>query len=149
MSLMAHFHQRRRTRIRIQIPNPIVTLYYAQLFPLVWIQIRIPVQIVSWMVTVPMLRMDLRPRDTNPNPSPLVEMSHQSLMFGSFWFHGPCQTICSTAQVNIKTRKLLSFFAQLFRILYSIFPFVHLFLVFWHAIQKYLMWYLYLQHAPI
>ena len=30
---MAHFHQRRRTRIRI--PNPIVTLYYAQLFPLV------------------------------------------------------------------------------------------------------------------
>ena len=41
---MAHFHQRRRTRIRI--PNPIVTLYYAQLFPLVWIQIRIPVWIV-------------------------------------------------------------------------------------------------------
>ena len=31
---MAYFHQRIRTRIRtrIRIPNPIVTLYYAQLF---------------------------------------------------------------------------------------------------------------------
>ena len=28
------------------------------------------------MVTVPILGMDLRPRDPNPNPSPLVEMSH-------------------------------------------------------------------------
>ena len=76
--LMAHFHQQRRTRIQIQIqiPNPIVTLYYTQLFPLVWIRIRIPVWIVSQMVTVPILGMDLRPRDPNPNPSPLVEMSH-------------------------------------------------------------------------
>ena len=31
-------------------------------------------QIVSQMVTVPILGMDLHPRD--PNPSPLVEMSH-------------------------------------------------------------------------
>ena len=69
---MAHFHQRRRTWIRIQI----VTLYYAQLFPLVWIRIRIPVWIVSQMVTVPILGTDLSPRDPNPNPSPLVEMSH-------------------------------------------------------------------------
>ena len=74
---MAHFHQRRRTRIRI--PNPIVTLYHAQLFPLVWIQIWIPVQIVSRMITVPILGMDLRPRDPNPNPSPLVEMSHDTI----------------------------------------------------------------------
>ena len=58
MSLMAHFHQQRRTRIRI--PNPIVTLYYAQLFPLVQILTRIPVQIVSQMVTVPILGTDLR-----------------------------------------------------------------------------------------
>ena len=57
---MAHFHQRRRTRIRIRIPNPIVTLYYVQLFPLVQIQIWIPVQIVSRMVTVLILGMDLR-----------------------------------------------------------------------------------------
>ena len=71
---MAHFHQRRRTRIRI--PNPIVTLYYAQLFPLVRIWIQIPVWIVSQMVTVPILGTDLRPRDPNLNPSPLVEMSH-------------------------------------------------------------------------
>ena len=77
---MAHFHQRRRTqiqiRIRIRIPNPIVTLYYAQLFPMVRIQIWIPVQIISQMVTIPILGMDLRPKDPNPNPSPLVEMSH-------------------------------------------------------------------------
>ena len=75
---MAHFHQRRRTRIRIwiQILNPIVTLYYAQLFPLVWIRIRIPVWIVSRVVTVPILGTDLCPWDPNPNPSPLVEMSH-------------------------------------------------------------------------
>ena len=71
---MAHFHQRRRTRIRI--PNPIVTLYYAQLFPLVRIQIQIPVWIVSRKVTVPILGTDIRPRDPYPNPSPLVEMSH-------------------------------------------------------------------------
>ena len=76
---MAHFHQRRWIwiRIQIQIPNPIVTLYYALLFPLVRIQIRIPVRIVSQMVTVPILRMDLRPRDPNQNPSPLVELSHK------------------------------------------------------------------------
>ena len=67
---MAHFLQRRR--IRIQIPNPIITLYCAQLFPLV--RIWIPVRIVSRMVTVPILGTDLRLRD--PNPSPLVEMSH-------------------------------------------------------------------------
>ena len=58
--------------LEIRIPNLIVTLYYAQLFPLAWI--RIPVQIVSQMVTVPILGTDLRPRDPNPNPSPLVEM---------------------------------------------------------------------------
>ena len=71
-SMMAHFHQRRRTRI----PNPFVRLYYAQLFPLARIRIWIPVQIVSLMVTVPILETDLRPRDPNPNQSPLVEMSH-------------------------------------------------------------------------
>ena len=31
------------------------------------------------MVTVPILGMDLRARDPNPNPSPLVEMSHNCL----------------------------------------------------------------------
>ena len=78
---MAYFRQWRRTRIRIRIriPNPIVTLYYAQLFPLVRIRIRIPVWIVSRMVTVPILGTDLSPRDPNPNPSPLVEMSHYTM----------------------------------------------------------------------
>ena len=82
---MAHFHQWRRTRIqiRIWIPNPIITLYYAQLFPLAWIQIQIPVQIASRMVTVPISGMDLCPRDPNPNPSPLVEMSHYTLSLGN------------------------------------------------------------------
>ena len=63
--LMAHFHQQTRTRIRIQIgiPNPIVTLYYAQLFPLAPIRIHILVQIVSRMVTLPILGTDLHPRD--------------------------------------------------------------------------------------
>ena len=73
---MVHFHQPRRTGIRIRIPNPVVTLNYAQLFPLVQIRIWIPVWIVSGTVTVPILGTDLRPRDPNPNPSPLVEMSH-------------------------------------------------------------------------
>ena len=71
---MAHFHQRRQTLIEIWILNPIVTLYYAQLFPL--IQIRIPLWIVSQMITVPTLGTDLCPKDPNPNLSPLVEMSH-------------------------------------------------------------------------
>ena len=69
---MAHFCQERGTRIRIL--NPIVTLYYAQLFPLVRIWIQIPVQIVFGMVTLPILGTDLCPMD--PNPSPLVEMSN-------------------------------------------------------------------------
>ena len=56
-AIMVHFHQRRQ----IRITNPIITLYYAQLFPLVQIWIRIPVRIVSRMVTVPILGTDLRP----------------------------------------------------------------------------------------
>ena len=32
------------------------------------------------MVTVPIFRMDLCPRDPNPNPSTLVEMSHYGLI---------------------------------------------------------------------
>ena len=58
---MADFHQ--RTRIRIRIPNPMGTLYYAELFPLVWIWIQIPVRRVSQMVTVPILGTDLCLRD--------------------------------------------------------------------------------------
>ena len=73
---MAHFHQRRWTRIQIRTPNPIGTVYYAKLFPLTWIQLRILVGKVSRMVTVPILGRDLHPRDPNLNPSPLVEMSH-------------------------------------------------------------------------
>ena len=88
---MAHFHQRRRTRIRIQIriPNHIITLYYAQFFPLAQIRIQIPVWIVYQMVTVPILGTDLRPRDSNPNLSLLVEMSHNSSAQGCVWADPP------------------------------------------------------------
>ena len=62
---MAYNHQRIRTRIPIPIPNPVVTMYNAQLFPLVRIQI--PVRIVLRMVTVPILGKDLSPRDRSPS----------------------------------------------------------------------------------
>ena len=67
--LMAYFHQRRWTQIwtRIQTPFPVVTLYYAELFPLVQIRIRIPVQRFSRVVTVPILGTDLSPKDRSPS----------------------------------------------------------------------------------
>ena len=60
---MAYFHQRirRRTRRRRRTPNPIVTLYYAEIFPPIRIRTRIPVRRVFPMVTVPILGTDLRP----------------------------------------------------------------------------------------
>ena len=59
---MAYFHC--RTGIRIRTPSPMVTLYYAELFPLVRIRIQIPVWMVSRMVTVPILGTDLCPNFT-------------------------------------------------------------------------------------
>ena len=58
---MAYFHCRTWIRIRIRTPSPVVTLYYAELFPLVWIRIRIPVWMVSQMVTVPILGREICP----------------------------------------------------------------------------------------
>ena len=72
---MAYFHQPIRTRIRI--PNPIVTLYYAQPFPLVWIWI--PVWIVFQMVTVTILGMDLCHRDRSLSLFHTFESGDQSL----------------------------------------------------------------------
>ena len=40
-----------------------VTLFCAELFPLVQIWVQIPIQMVSGMVTVTILGMDLHPRD--------------------------------------------------------------------------------------
>ena len=74
-TLMAYFHQRIRTRF----PNPIVTLYYTQLFPLVRIWIWIPVWIVSQMVTVPILGTDLCPRGRSPSLFHTFESGDQSL----------------------------------------------------------------------
>ena len=75
-AVMAYFHQRRRigTRLPVRRVSLIATLYYAENFPPVQIRIRIPVWRFSLMATVPILGR--RPRDPNPNPSPLVEMSH-------------------------------------------------------------------------
>ena len=104
-NVMAYFHQQRRRwrRTPVQRVSLIVTLYYAELFPLV----RRPRRRLSLMVTVPILGTDLHPRDRspsqfyyilirglesisipvekpaqynnpcgNPSPSPLVEISH-------------------------------------------------------------------------
>ena len=78
---MAYFHQRTRIRIRtrIQIPNPMGTLYYAELFPLVWIQIQIPVRRVSRMVTVLILGTNLHPRDRSLSLFHTFELGDQSL----------------------------------------------------------------------
>ena len=64
---MAYFHCQTRIRIRIRTPSPMVTLYYAELCPLVRIWIQIPVRMASQMVTVPMLGTDLHPRDRSPS----------------------------------------------------------------------------------
>ena len=72
--IMAYFHCRRR----IWIPNPIVTLYYAEIFPLVWLWIWIAIQMVSQMVTVPILGMDLHPRDRSPSLFHTFESGDQS-----------------------------------------------------------------------
>ena len=67
VSVMAYSHWRTRIRTQIgtRIPNPIITLYYVEVFTLVWIWIWIwiPTRMVSQMVTVPILWMDLRPND--------------------------------------------------------------------------------------
>ena len=67
--LMAYFHQwrwrRRRTPVwRVSL---IITVYYAELFPLVWRWRWRRRQRLSLMVTVPILGMDLRPRDRSPS----------------------------------------------------------------------------------
>ena len=75
---MAYFHQRIRIQTQIRIPNLMVTLYYAELFPLVRIWIRIPVQRVSRMVTVPILGTDLHPKDRSPSLFHTFESGDQS-----------------------------------------------------------------------
>ena len=56
-----------RTRIGAQIPNPMGTLYYAEVFTLVQIWIWMPTQMISQMVIVPILGMDLHPKDRSPS----------------------------------------------------------------------------------
>ena len=59
----SHCQTQIRTRTRTRIPNPMGTLYYVEIFTLVQIQIRIPVQRVSQIVTVPILGTDICPGD--------------------------------------------------------------------------------------
>ena len=54
-----HWRSRIQTRTWTRIPNPMGTLYYAEVFTLVKIQIQIPTRMDSWMVTVSILGMDL------------------------------------------------------------------------------------------
>ena len=67
VGLMAYFHQRRQRQRQIPVRRVslIITLYYAELFPLVqrWRQRQRQRQRLSLMVTVPILGMDLCPRD--------------------------------------------------------------------------------------
>ena len=65
---MAYLHCRTRIRTwtRNRIPNLMGTLYYAEVFTLVWIWTWIPTWKISQMVTVPILGMDLLPRDRCP-----------------------------------------------------------------------------------
>ena len=60
---MAYSHCRIWTRIRTwtRIPNPMDTLYYAEVFTLVRIRTQIPVRTDSRIVTVPILGADARP----------------------------------------------------------------------------------------
>ena len=51
---------------RTRIPNLMGTLYYAEVLTLVQIQIQIPTQMVSQIVTVSILGMDLHPKDRYP-----------------------------------------------------------------------------------
>ena len=56
-----------RTRTRTRIPNPMGTLYYVEVFTLVRIQIWIPIQTDSQIVTVPILGTDICPNSIHFN----------------------------------------------------------------------------------
>ena len=62
LKVMAHFHQWRRRRIPVRRVSLIITLFYAELFPLVQRWRQIPVWRLSLIITVPILGTDLCPR---------------------------------------------------------------------------------------
>ena len=57
----SHCQTQIRTQTRTLIPNPMGSLYYVEIFTMVGIQIRIPVQRVSQIITVPILGTDVHP----------------------------------------------------------------------------------------
>ena len=77
---MAYSHCRTRIRIRTRtrIPNPMGTLYYVEVFTLVWIRIQIPVQTDSRIVTVPILGTDICPRDRYLSQFHTLQLGDQS-----------------------------------------------------------------------
>ena len=77
--LMAYSHCRNRIRTRTRIPNPMVTLYYVEIFTLVQIQIQIPVQRVFQIVTVPISGTDICPRDRSLSLFYTFQSENQSL----------------------------------------------------------------------
>ena len=77
---MAYSHCRTRIRIRTRtrIPNPMGTLYYVEVFTLVQIQIQIPVQTDSRIITVPILGTDIHPRDRYLSQFHTLQLGDQS-----------------------------------------------------------------------
>ena len=64
---------------RTRIPNPMVTLYYVEIFTLVQIRIQIPIWGVSQIVTVPILGTDICPGDRSPSLFHTFQSGDQSL----------------------------------------------------------------------
>ena len=77
---MAYFHCRSwiQTRIWTRIPNPMATLYYAEVFPLQGGQLGFRFGSLSYMVTVPILGMDLHPKDISSSQLHTFQSGDQS-----------------------------------------------------------------------
>ena len=69
---MVYFHC--RSRIRTRIPNPVVTLYYAVVFLLHGLRLGS----LSWMGTVPILGMDLHPKERSSSQLHTFQSGDQS-----------------------------------------------------------------------
>ena len=74
---MANFHY--QIRIRTRIPNPVVTLYYAEVFAQHRLRLRFGFGSHSLMATVPILGTDLCPKDRSPSQLFTFQSGDQSL----------------------------------------------------------------------
>ena len=76
-TLTAYFHQ--RSRIRTRIPNPIITSYYAEVFPLHGLRLRFGFGSLSRMVTVTILGTDVYPKDRSLSELHTFQSGYPSL----------------------------------------------------------------------